>query len=123
MASGRGINPESVFTRTNPGDAAQVVPTEATDGQAGYNVQGKDVVRVKVNNDSDVSVDVRILGFTFEDTALGEACELQATDAVAAGSATLYTITNPPSRVQAEIDPAAAATGDVTIVFESDVHR
>lgn len=119
MATGRGVNPNSVFERTNPGDPAERIPNEATDGQDGYEIRSRQHWGVKIQNESDQSINYRVLGFTFEDTALAHPIELVASTAVAAATGVAYEKdrTAAIARLQVEIDPAAAATGDVTIVF------
>jgi hypothetical protein len=122
MATGRGINPKSVFTRTNPADAAQRIPALVADGQLGYDVRTRDILGIKIENDTNQVTAWRLLGFTFEDDALAEPVELLASANVAAGAndhdkVELAGI----ACVQVEVDPAAAATGGLTVVFGTDV--
>lgn len=121
MATGSGINPNSVFTRTDPADAAERIPNQATDGQAGYDIRTRDRWGVKITNATDQIVAFRVLGFTFEDGALDEVIELVASANIAAGGVAYEQGQHPGvARIQVEVDPAAAATGDLKVVFGTD---
>ncbi len=123
MATGRGVNPKSVFTRTNPADAAAKIPSTSPDGQNGFDVRTRDRVGVKVQNGTNQIVAYRLLGYTFEDEALAKPVELLATANVAVGANAWRQQLGVAgiAKVQVEVDPAAAAVGNLTVVIDCDV--
>jgi hypothetical protein len=131
MATGRGINPNSVFTRTDPADAAQKIPNQTTDDQAGYDVRTADWWGIKIRNETEQVVAYEVHGYTFEDAALAEPIVLRS-GSLTAGDVTpqqdwvtsRHDAAEPRddrvARLQVQLDPAAAATGAAKIVFQSD---
>lgn len=119
----RGVNKSSKFTRTGPGDAVVLIPSQATDGQAGFDVRTRDRAGIVFVNDTDQAITYRLLGYHHLDNALTDPVELVAAFAVAAGATARKTISvEGLGWLQVEQDaPAGPTTGDATVVFGSDV--
>lgn len=116
----RGVNSKSVFARTNPTDGAEVLPSTTTDSLALYDIRTRDRLGVKAQNETDVAVDIALLGFTEEDSALAFPVTLT-TFQVASGANEYRSVDAPGiSYIQAQYDPSGAATGDLTVVFGTD---
>lgn len=124
MATGRGINPKSIFTRAAPAAAAELIPNLPDDGQAGYDVRLHPHWGIKLQNNTVGIVAYRILGFTQEDVALAEPVVLKVSANVAA-NANDYAAGYTPgiAHIQVEITPAGAVAGEVKVVFASRAER